>query len=160
VRFEGSAKPHVHQKYEIFRTNIASTMACPNFKNGPKNGLGPLGVKQRQIPTSWKTSLIIILKKNATPSYSPTINQLPLQIPYTNCSPVHSPQFSPVMVKNIKYYMTARKAFVLNAALLDNSKLLSVPLKMLNSPTKTYIFFILTLKTLLDPLIMPDYSPL
>jgi hypothetical protein len=23
-------------------------MACPNFKNGPKNGLGPLGVKHFQ----------------------------------------------------------------------------------------------------------------
>jgi hypothetical protein len=33
-----------HQKFEIFWTNIASTMAGPNFKNGPKNGLGPLGV--------------------------------------------------------------------------------------------------------------------
>jgi hypothetical protein len=33
------------EKYEIFWTNIASTMACPNFKNGPKNGLGPLGIK-------------------------------------------------------------------------------------------------------------------
>jgi hypothetical protein len=75
--------------------------------------------------------------KKATPPYSPTIDQLPLQ-----------------------YYMTARKAFMLNAALLDNSKLLLVPLKMLKSPTKTYIFFILTSKTLLDPLIMPNYSPL
>jgi hypothetical protein len=33
------------KKIEIFWTNIASTMACPNFKNGPKNGLRPLGVK-------------------------------------------------------------------------------------------------------------------
>jgi hypothetical protein len=23
-------------------------MACLNFKNGPKNGLGPLGVKKKQ----------------------------------------------------------------------------------------------------------------
>jgi hypothetical protein len=45
VRLEASTKPHVHRKFEIFWTNIASTMACPNFKNGPKNGLGPLGVK-------------------------------------------------------------------------------------------------------------------
>jgi hypothetical protein len=44
VHLEASTKPHVHQKFEIFWTNIASTMACPNFKNGPKNGLGPLGV--------------------------------------------------------------------------------------------------------------------
>jgi hypothetical protein len=44
VCLETSAKPHVHQKFEIFWTNIASTMACPNLKNGPKNGLRPLGV--------------------------------------------------------------------------------------------------------------------
>jgi hypothetical protein len=45
VCLEASTKPHVHRKFEIFWTNIASTMACPNFQNGPKNGLGPLGVK-------------------------------------------------------------------------------------------------------------------
>jgi hypothetical protein len=45
VRLEASVKPYVYQKFEIFWTNIASTMACPNFKNGPKNGLCPLGVK-------------------------------------------------------------------------------------------------------------------
>jgi hypothetical protein len=28
----------------FFWTNIASTMAGPNSKNGPKNGLRPLGV--------------------------------------------------------------------------------------------------------------------
>jgi hypothetical protein len=44
VRLEASTKPHVHQKFEIFWTNIASAMACPNSKNGPKNGLRPLGV--------------------------------------------------------------------------------------------------------------------
>jgi hypothetical protein len=43
--FEASTKPHVHQKFEILWTNIASTMACPNFKNGPKTRLRPLGVK-------------------------------------------------------------------------------------------------------------------
>jgi hypothetical protein len=42
---EASIKPHIHQKFEIFWTNIASTIACPNFKNGPKIGLRPLGVK-------------------------------------------------------------------------------------------------------------------
>jgi hypothetical protein len=47
VCLETSAKPHVHQKFEIFWTNIASTMACPNLKNGPKNGLRPLGVNQQ-----------------------------------------------------------------------------------------------------------------
>jgi hypothetical protein len=46
MRLEASTKPHVHQKFEIFWTNIVSTMACPNFKNGPKTGLGPLGVKK------------------------------------------------------------------------------------------------------------------
>jgi hypothetical protein len=40
---EASTKAHVHQKFEIFWTNIASTMT--NFKNGPKKGLGPLAVK-------------------------------------------------------------------------------------------------------------------
>jgi hypothetical protein len=44
MHLEASTKPHVHQKFQIFWTNIAFTMACPNFKNGPKNGLGPLGV--------------------------------------------------------------------------------------------------------------------
>ena len=39
---EASTKPHVHQKFEIFWTNIAFIMACPNFKNRPKNGLDPL----------------------------------------------------------------------------------------------------------------------
>jgi hypothetical protein len=32
VHLEASTKPHVHQKFEIFWTNIASTMTCPNFK--------------------------------------------------------------------------------------------------------------------------------
>jgi hypothetical protein len=45
VHLKASTKPHVHQKFEIFWTNIASTMACPNFQNGPKNGLRPLGDK-------------------------------------------------------------------------------------------------------------------
>jgi hypothetical protein len=44
VHLEASTKPHVHQNFESFWTNIASTMACPNSKNGPKNGLRPLGV--------------------------------------------------------------------------------------------------------------------
>jgi hypothetical protein len=45
VRLEASTKPHVHQEFEIFWTNIASTMGCPNCKNRPKKGLRPLGVK-------------------------------------------------------------------------------------------------------------------
>jgi hypothetical protein len=49
VRLEASTKPHVHQKFEIFGTNIASTMAFPNLKNGPKNGLRLLGVKKIPI---------------------------------------------------------------------------------------------------------------
>jgi hypothetical protein len=44
VRLEASTKPHVHQKFEIFWTNIASTMGCPNSKNRPKKGLRLLGV--------------------------------------------------------------------------------------------------------------------
>jgi hypothetical protein len=46
VHLEASTKPHVHQKLEIFWTNIASTKACPMSKNGPKKGLRPLGVKE------------------------------------------------------------------------------------------------------------------
>jgi hypothetical protein len=49
VCLEASIKPHIHQKFEIFWTNIASTMACPNFKNGSENGLRPLGVKYRSV---------------------------------------------------------------------------------------------------------------
>jgi hypothetical protein len=49
VHLEASTKPHVHQKFEIFWTNIASTMACPNFKNGSKIGLRPLGVNACHI---------------------------------------------------------------------------------------------------------------
>jgi hypothetical protein len=43
--FEASTKPHVHQKFEIFWTNIASAMACPNFKKAWKMAFSPLGVK-------------------------------------------------------------------------------------------------------------------
>jgi hypothetical protein len=39
VHVEASTKPRVYKKIEIFWTNIASTMACPNLKNWPKNGL-------------------------------------------------------------------------------------------------------------------------
>jgi hypothetical protein len=46
VHPEARTKPHLHQKFQIFWTNIAFTMACPKFKNGPKNGLGPLGVNE------------------------------------------------------------------------------------------------------------------
>jgi hypothetical protein len=49
VRLKASTKAHVHRKFEIFWTNIASTMACPNLKNGPKNGLRHLGVNLIQI---------------------------------------------------------------------------------------------------------------
>jgi hypothetical protein len=49
VRLEASTKPHVHQKFEIFWTNIASTMACPNFENGQKNDLGLLGINAKNI---------------------------------------------------------------------------------------------------------------
>jgi hypothetical protein len=55
VRLKTSTKPHVHQKFEIFWTNIASTMACPKFKNGPKNGLRPLGVNHRDCIFSAKS---------------------------------------------------------------------------------------------------------
>jgi hypothetical protein len=53
VHLEASTKPHVHREFEIFWTNIASTMACTNFKNGPKKGLGPLGVKNEGGNEGW-----------------------------------------------------------------------------------------------------------
>jgi hypothetical protein len=46
VHLEASTKPHVHWKFENFGTNIASIMACLNFKNGPKTALRLLGVKE------------------------------------------------------------------------------------------------------------------
>jgi hypothetical protein len=69
VRLEGSTKPHVHRKYEIFWTNIASTMAYPNIKIGPQNGLGPLGVKNYAFdppPTSTKRITMFIVHKYFT----------------------------------------------------------------------------------------------
>jgi hypothetical protein len=114
--------------------------------------------KQRQIPTSWKTSLTILLYKKSDPTL--LSNHRPIALANTIYKLFTNTLTTILSGYGEKYYMTARKAFMLNAALLDNSKLLLVPLKMLKSPTKTYIFFILTSKTLLDPLIMPNYSPL
>ena len=45
MHLEANTKPHIHQKFEISWTIIASTMAYPNFKNGSKYELRPLGVK-------------------------------------------------------------------------------------------------------------------
>jgi hypothetical protein len=66
VHLEASTKPHIHQKFQIFWTNIAFTMACPNFKNGPKNGLGPLGVKKVTVGSRpyWKST-----SKNCSSSF-------------------------------------------------------------------------------------------
>ena len=55
MHLKASNKPHVHQKFEIFWTNIASAMACLNFKNGPKTGLPPLRVKE------FPKSIVLIL---------------------------------------------------------------------------------------------------
>jgi hypothetical protein len=63
VHLEASTKPHVHQIFEIFWINIASTMAYPNFKNGPKNGLCPLGVK----PPLFATCLHLKIYNQLTP---------------------------------------------------------------------------------------------
>jgi hypothetical protein len=52
VHLEASTKPHVHQKIEIFWTNISSAMACPNFKNEPKVGLLSLGVNKHIVVNS------------------------------------------------------------------------------------------------------------
>jgi hypothetical protein len=53
VRLEASTKPHVHQKFEFFWTNIASTMGCPSSKNRPKKGLRPLGVNIIYEKIAW-----------------------------------------------------------------------------------------------------------
>jgi hypothetical protein len=66
VRLEASTKPHVHRKFEIFWTNIASTMACPNFKNGPKKGLGPLGVNENHVSSMLITNRQIGVKLKKT----------------------------------------------------------------------------------------------
>jgi hypothetical protein len=60
VRLEASTKPHVHRKFEIFWINIAS-------KNGPKNGLGPLGVKHAKMVLEapyHKGSLVIVTARS------------------------------------------------------------------------------------------------
>jgi hypothetical protein len=61
---EASTKPHIHQKFVIFWTNISSTMACPNFKNGPKNGQRPLGVKDKIRTMCAQLQLQLISKKS------------------------------------------------------------------------------------------------
>jgi hypothetical protein len=45
---EASTKPHIHQKFEIFWTNIASTMAYPNFKKPEKMGSRTSGLNNSQ----------------------------------------------------------------------------------------------------------------
>jgi hypothetical protein len=59
VRLEASTKPHVQYKFEIFWTNIASTMGCPNSKNRPKKGLCLLGVK-KYIPFEENFVIVIL----------------------------------------------------------------------------------------------------
>jgi hypothetical protein len=46
VCLEASTKPPIHNLIHEFLINMAFTMACPNFKKGPKMGFGPLGVKR------------------------------------------------------------------------------------------------------------------
>jgi hypothetical protein len=50
---EASTKSNVHQKFEIFGTNITCTMAYLNFKNGLENGLCPLGLNIHYIHRKW-----------------------------------------------------------------------------------------------------------
>jgi hypothetical protein len=57
VCLEASTKPHVHRKFEIYWTNITSTMAYPNFKNGSKKGLGPLGDMRLNLSLVDKTEV-------------------------------------------------------------------------------------------------------
>jgi hypothetical protein len=64
VRLEASTKPHVHGKFEMFWTNIASTMDYPNFKNGPKNGLGPLGVRWKVVSCAMGMTAVTTSRNN------------------------------------------------------------------------------------------------
>jgi hypothetical protein len=43
VYVEASIKPLVHQKFEIFWTNIASTMACPKLQKWAKKWTSSFG---------------------------------------------------------------------------------------------------------------------
>ena len=78
MHLEASTKPHIHQKFVIFWTNIASTMAYLNFQNGPKNGLHPLGVKVAVPKLTFSFTqikykpLTSILKRHLLPSVDTT----------------------------------------------------------------------------------------
>jgi hypothetical protein len=76
MRLEASTKPHVHQKFEIFWTNIASTMACLNFKNGPKNGLGPLEVNKGTLNISIDSSELNYISRKKISSFCIPYNDL------------------------------------------------------------------------------------
>jgi hypothetical protein len=73
-----STKPHVHQKFENFGTNIASTMACPNFKNGPKTGLHLLGIKLFLVALSLMCYDIAINDHGATSKVLDILSQKPM----------------------------------------------------------------------------------
>jgi hypothetical protein len=59
VRLEASTKPHVHKKIHEFLINMASTMACPNFKKGLKKTFGHLGVNKNQARKIVDTKCIL-----------------------------------------------------------------------------------------------------
>jgi hypothetical protein len=52
-------------------------MACPNFKNGPKNGLGPLGNKDTGLSITWYLRIEIVFhdqkKERNNVSYMPNL---------------------------------------------------------------------------------------
>jgi hypothetical protein len=69
-----STKPHVYQKFEIFWTNIASTMASPNSKNGPKNGPRPLGVNYLSTNNSFLHVFLLCQEHDPCYLYLGSIN--------------------------------------------------------------------------------------
>jgi hypothetical protein len=73
---EASTKSHVHRKFENFGTNIASTVACPNFKNGPKIALRPLGVNEFfYFKSGLKTIFILLMKLQSNRDHHQGQNQ-------------------------------------------------------------------------------------
>jgi hypothetical protein len=65
VRLKASTKPPLYNLIHEFFINMASTMACPNFKKGLKMAFGPLGVIRTfsyldGIPNAYINPLLLI----------------------------------------------------------------------------------------------------
>jgi hypothetical protein len=110
VRLEASTKPHVHRKYEIFWTNIESTMACPNFKNGPKNDLSPLGVKAINATMTRKLSQSSYVKVIMTRSPIFRLNPIFQHIEHNDRIPEYETRIYVFIAKDFNLYFE----FVLN----------------------------------------------